>query len=228
MESVAKSASVVVPLVAKRFQPKSVLDVGCGTGDWLREFLIHGAEEVLGYDGEWVPRTALKIPEQCFHAVEFYAGFPAARRVDLAMCREVAEHVEESVGQTIVEFLCTSSDVVLWSAAVPGQTGYAHINLRYPEHWMAHFKARGFDAFDLFRAKIWLDDRVSWWYQQNLMVFASAAGREKHSLVSESFVPLLVHPTLYERVRDPRHYSLRQITRHLPVYLMDRLRQLWN
>jgi SAM-dependent methyltransferase len=226
VDSVTKSAEIVAPLIVQRFRPKSVLDVGCGTGDWLREFQTQGVKEVHGYDGAWIPRTGLKIAVECFEQIDLYGRFPAVRRVDLAMCLEVAEHVDEQIGQRIVEFLCASSDVVLWSAAIPGQGGYGHINERYPEHWIGHFARRGFDAFDLVRPEIWMNDRVSWWYQQNLLIFASAEAQKTFALVPKRFAASWIHPAHYDQVRDPRNYSIRQIVRCLPHYCIDRLRRL--
>jgi 2-polyprenyl-3-methyl-5-hydroxy-6-metoxy-1,4-benzoquinol methylase len=46
------SAAVVVPLVNKLVQPKSVLDVGCGVGTWLSEWADQGVTDFLGLDGE--------------------------------------------------------------------------------------------------------------------------------------------------------------------------------
>jgi len=39
--------------------PKSVVDVGCGLGTFLRAFKELGAETILGIDGEWVDRKLL-------------------------------------------------------------------------------------------------------------------------------------------------------------------------
>ena len=45
------SARVVVPLLCDELHPASVVDVGCGAGDWLREFIDNGVTDVLGFDG---------------------------------------------------------------------------------------------------------------------------------------------------------------------------------
>jgi SAM-dependent methyltransferase len=224
--SVTRSAEVVVPMVVRVFRPQRVLDVGCGTGDWLSEFRRHGAAHIAGFDGDWVPRSGLKMPAEAFHAVSFDGPLPPCERFDLALCLEVAEHVEQEVALKLVDYLCASADVVLWSAAIPGQGGYGHINERYQGFWVDQFGTRGFEAFDLIRPHVWMDERVSWWYRQNLLVFASAQGRRLHSLTAHPFVASLVHPYLYDRARNPRNYSLRQILNSIPYYCLDRLRRL--
>ena len=44
----ARSAERIVPLVMDLVHPKSVVDIGCGTGGFLRAFKQHGVEDVLG------------------------------------------------------------------------------------------------------------------------------------------------------------------------------------
>src|SRR5437016_3586349 len=53
------SASVVVPLLMNLLEPKTVIDVGCGEGTWLRTFIDSGVEEVIGIDGDYVPQELL-------------------------------------------------------------------------------------------------------------------------------------------------------------------------
>jgi hypothetical protein len=221
--AVARSADVIVPLVMARFHPRRVVDLGCGVGDWLHAFAAHGATEVKGYDGPWVPTSALRIPRSSFTAIDFHAELPAVAPCDLAMCLEVAEHVEAPTAVRCAEFLCRASDVVLFSAAIPGQGGHGHINEQYQDRWIALFASLGYAAFDLIRPSIWMDARVSWWYQQNVLVFANAAAQARFGLEAQPFMANVVHPALYEKNTDPRNYPIREIVRHLPHYVGSRL-----
>lgn len=56
------SARVIVPLILDLVDVKSVVDVGCGMGEFLNIFKQHGAKEILGIDGEWINRMKLQIP----------------------------------------------------------------------------------------------------------------------------------------------------------------------
>ena len=225
MDSVTASASVIVPLIMQRFQPKSVLDVGCGAGDWLSEFLRHGATLVRGYDGQWFPQAGLKIPADCFRAIDFCDAFPRAERFDLAMSLEVAEHVSASVGQKLVLFLCESSDLIVFSAAVPGQGGYAHINEQPQSYWIGVFQSHGYSAYDLIRPLVWTNEHVSFWYRQNCLVFANSNGAKAHGLTSSPFIASLIHPELFDLVRNPKNYSIKSIVRHAPHYVLRALRR---
>ena len=46
-----RSGSVVAEKVIELFHPATVVDVGCGTGAWLRVFSERGVSRVLGVDG---------------------------------------------------------------------------------------------------------------------------------------------------------------------------------
>lgn len=216
--SVGKSAAVIAPLVCARFHPRSVIDVGCGAGDWLRAFQDCGVLSIQGCDGPWVPASSLCIALQHFREVDFYERLPDLGHFELACCLEVVEHVAPEVGERIIELLCRSADLILFSAAVPGQGGYEHIHERYQAFWIERFALLGYSAHDCIRPLIWMNRDVSWWYQQNCLVFANATAREKHGLVQEPILTSLIHPTLYEEKRNPRNYSLKAMIRHLPHY----------
>lgn len=62
-----RSAKSIVPWIVEFVGlPASVVDVGCGTGEWLAAFLQLGVGEILGIDGPWVPVELMQIPLQCF------------------------------------------------------------------------------------------------------------------------------------------------------------------
>ena len=55
------SAATIIPLVKSYFNVRSVIDLGCGQGAWLRRWRRSGAQEVLGLDGDYVDENALLI-----------------------------------------------------------------------------------------------------------------------------------------------------------------------
>src|SRR3954464_11780354 len=114
VQDLTRSADVIVPIVMAHFSPRRVIDLGCGAGDWLDAFLRHGAKDVHGYDGAWVPASSLKIPAASFTAIDFHVALPQVSRCDLAVSLEVAEHVDGPTAVKCVEFLCRASDVVLF------------------------------------------------------------------------------------------------------------------
>jgi SAM-dependent methyltransferase len=170
-----ESARVVVPLVMRLVAPRSVVDVGCGQGAWLRCFQECGVSEVRGLDGDYVDRKKLLVDSRSFQMTDLARPFSIGGRYDLALCLEVAEHLPARAASRLVRVLTDSAPVVLFSAAVPGQGGTRHLNEQWPSYWKHLFDRRGFVRLDPIRRHVWQDERVGWWYRQNLFLFASPA-----------------------------------------------------
>src|ERR1019366_5767049 len=89
-----RSARVVVPMVVELMHPSSVLDVGCGRGNWLSTFIAQGVENVVGLDGDYIKPSKLLFPADRFRPTDLSGKFEIpAGRFDLAICLEVAEHL---------------------------------------------------------------------------------------------------------------------------------------
>lgn len=160
------SAEVVVPLILERQPAKSVIDVGCGQGWWGAEFARHGCA-VTGVDGGYVPNRQIAqfIDHDLAQPLPLDLG-----SFDLAVCLEVAEHLPKRRAASFVADLCGLAPVVVFSAAIPGQTGAGHVNCRWPSWWARLFAAHGFHLDGSLRQVIWDDDRIEPWYRQNLLI----------------------------------------------------------
>lgn len=191
-----QSARVVVPFVVERFHPTSVLDVGCGIGAWLATFKAFGVADVMGVDSAAV-RSAFALDQQCFIEHDLTKPLHLDRSYDLALSLEVAEHLPERAAEVLVSSLAAAASLVLFSAAIPGQRGPGHQNCQWPDYWRERFARVGFQAADLLRQSLWDDERVSWWYRQNLLVFGTAARLERAGL-APTRTPSLVHPRCLE------------------------------
>ena len=130
-----RSARVTVPIVLSLVAPSSIVDVGCGTGTWLTVFRENGIEDVVGIDGDYVPRDRLLIPADRFIARDLTKPLLLDRIFDLAVSVEVAEHLPASAADQFVRSLCSLAPSVLFSAAVPGQFGVRHLNPQWPWYW---------------------------------------------------------------------------------------------
>lgn len=203
----SRSAAVVVPLVHEILSPHSVLDVGCGIGPWVQAWMQLGVTDVMGVDGPYVAQEQLLIPAQSYLAADLTRPLDLGRQFDLVSCLEVAEHLEARSATTLIDSLTRHGDVVLFSAAVPGQPGTHHVNGAWPSHWVKLFGEKGWQVLDILRGALWNDDRVGWCYRQNLLLFASPGGRESLSLETkgDSSMPLNVaHPGLIQELTRPQ------------------------
>lgn len=191
------SAEIVVPLVLSLFPARSVVDVGCGVGGWLKEFERRGVTDLLGIDGDYLPRHLLKIPSDKFMPYDLAELEDVGRRFDLACSLEVAEHLPERCAERFVSVLVKAAPVVLFSAAIPGQGGRDHINERWQSYWAGLFDRHGYVGVDCIRPSIFHHEGVKWWYRQNLLVFCEPDRRPPHiAPVTGAYDLDRVHPGL--------------------------------
>lgn len=165
------SAAVIIPILLKMFPVRSVCDVGCGLGTWLQSWREHGTEAVLGIDGDYVNAARLMIPQDQFRCHDLRQPLEIERKFDLAMSLEVAEHLPPDRAEGFIRDLTSIADIVVFSAAIPGQTGTNHLNERWQDYWADLFQKRGYYTFDVLRPRLWHDERVEYWYRQNILIF---------------------------------------------------------
>jgi SAM-dependent methyltransferase len=226
----ATSAAAMLPVVFEILgaTPRSTLDVGCGTGAWLRTATELGVGLIHGVDGN---AGELVIPANDFQRVDLNAALPSVKeeragKFDLVICMEVAEHLRPERGESLVRELCALGSVVLFSAAVPEQggpgSGPLHINERWQSYWAALFEGEGYRAVDVVRPRIWDDSRISWWYRQNAFL-----GVEPASTISGAPVRDVVHPVMWNEAKGDlwtHSASPRALVRQLPHAVARRLR----
>lgn len=200
-----RSALVVLDRFFKIIQVKSVIDIGCGIGTWLNAARqVAPCVEIFGVDQPH-GKTTLQIDRDVFQAVDFNQAFYLGKRFDLALCLEVAEHLDESVADTFVKSLCDHSDTILFSAAIPGQGGVHHVNEQWPSYWVQKFEKEGYKVFDVIRPHIWKDSRVEVWYRQNILVFSKAPHHINLLSSVDACLPVdLAHPELFSDVNRER------------------------
>jgi SAM-dependent methyltransferase len=204
VEGSQQSARVVVPIVQQWLPVRSVLDVGCGQGAWLKIWQDHGVGHIEGLDGAHVDRAQLLIPPASFHAVDLERAFALDRRFDLVTCLEVAEHLPHASATPLVTSLCAHADHVLFSAALPGTGGAHHINEQPHDYWKTRFEQAGFVMLDCMRPLVASDERVKRWYRYNLFLYVRAAALPalpesiRRTIVSAGEVPADVSPLWFK------------------------------
>jgi SAM-dependent methyltransferase len=196
------SAQRVVPILMEMVEPRSVVDVGCGTGSWLKVFQEQGVADVFGLDGDWVPREKLEIGEEQFQVADVFGELGVERRFDLALCLEVAQTNPPESGAGLVANLAQLAPFVLFSAAIPGSAG-GRENQRWPAYWAARFADHGYACIDCVRPRIWDERDVKSWYIQTALLYVDRVVLEQRPRLADAHEraqgrPLnVVHPRVF-------------------------------
>ena len=212
-KGMATSAEVILGYLNQFYQPKKVVDIGCGQGNWLAVAKKVWNCDVTGYDGNWVNQETLADDSIEFNSVDLSdVTYNIENRFDLCISLEVAEHLPKERAVSFINMLTKTSSVILFSAAIPGQGGAGHINERWQSYWIKLFEQNGYIGFDAIRPKVWTHKDVEWWYKQNIFLFIKSDCSilnedifQTPKLDSSSTVDL-IHPDHYvEKMRYIMH-----------------------
>jgi SAM-dependent methyltransferase len=167
------SAGVIAESLMAAVGPKSVVDVGCGTGQMLLAFQRAG----VAVRGLEYSKAALEMCRERGLAVEpFNIEDQKALdwKADLVISTEVAEHLPQKFADHFVDLLCGIAGNIFITAAVPGSPGTDHSNEQPNSYWIAKFVQRGYtyeEALSLDWRRRWQEQGVSIWYCQSAMLF---------------------------------------------------------
>lgn len=222
------AAKKYINILSNYYEPKSVVDVGCGRGAWLKAFKEAGAKKVVGYDGNWNSQEQMIDKNILFYPVDLNLPIKGESdcKFDLAISLEVAEHLEINSSSSFVDTLVNLSDVVLFSAAYTKQGGTNHINEQPHSYWANIFQIRDYIPFDLFRPIVWGDAEIPYWYQQNTFLYLrnnSAQYQEmlkKISPIKNLEFMNCVHPALFSLQTDYLRTTKQLVAKNIPKDLL--------
>lgn len=207
VEGSLRSARILLEILWRHIQPRRVLDVGCGRGAWLSACGERGAKILHGIDGYWNRGDAMIDDKIAYQSSDLEKSLRIDEHYDLAICLEVAEHLDPSRGQQFIKSLTTASNVILFSAAYSNQGGTSHINEQPHTYWGKTFLELNYLPFDLFRQEIWGNDQVEFWYRQNAFLFVNGNSDVCRRIQNEGILPMAniafmdcIHPKLFEQI----------------------------
>ncbi len=196
------AATELVPLLMEQVEPKSVVDVGCGAGAFVHEFTRHGVNDVVGIEGPDFGAAHYRGPEESLLIRDLEEPLELDRRFDLVLCLEVAEHLPYARSAGFVRDLAALADVIVFSAAIPGQGGTHHVNEQWPTFWCDQFARHGLQAHDVLRPALWNNPSVATWYKQNVIVYARPGALPETFVAPQAPLMSVVHPDQYDLVRE--------------------------
>ncbi len=174
-ETAIHSSTAMSDSITKDLCPKTVLDIGCGTGALLETLQSRGIDAAgIDYSDACLKRCRERgLYVRKFNITRDAVPHELSKR-DVVISFEVAEHLPARFADVFVDLLCRASDVVVLSAATPGQGGRDHVNEQPHEYWIQKFDRRGY-SFDrelsLAWRSNWKERGVARWYCNNVMIF---------------------------------------------------------
>lgn len=171
----SQSAATIAACIVNDLAPRTVIDVGCGTGALMAALRDAGCE-VSGLEYAQAARDICAQRGLNVRAFDI-ANDPLSdeQSYDVTISMEVAEHLPASVADRYVDLLTRLAKTVVFTAAPPGQGGTDHVNEQPHEYWIAKFDQRKY-ALDntltlRWRARWKESGNVQSWYYNNLLVF---------------------------------------------------------
>lgn len=172
--SMSASAGVMAHAIVAEFSPKTIVDVGCGTGGLMLALTKLGVR-CVGLD---YSRAAVEL---CVgrgldvRQFDLESGMGCDLRADVVISTEVAEHLPASCADAYVALLCGIAPSIVFTAAPPsGHAGTDHVNEQPNEYWIERFAALGRRHRGELSARWrhdWEAQGVSGIYSRSVMVF---------------------------------------------------------
>lgn len=135
-----EQARRLAEILIEMYHPATVADYGCATGLYLEPFADQGIE-VIGYDNAEPAIALTKLPDQV-HLIDLTQDLEL-KQTDLSISLEVLEHIEARDAVKVAGTIAKHSNILVFSAAHPGQGGEGHINCRTREYWEGVFNVYG-------------------------------------------------------------------------------------
>lgn len=198
-------------------QINSVVDVGCGAGTMLYSFQENDVKKIIGIDGEWAKTEHQLLNENQFFSEDLRnPRLSFDEKFDIVVSTEVAEHLEIEYAESFIEFLVSLGELVVFSAAIPGQGGTHHVNEQPQSYWQEKFSAKGYLLLDLIRPRIWNNEKIQTHYKQNLFIYVKEDSVKYKEFISKYFPESknvlmdAIHPETFAYYNDPVHFGVRK------------------
>jgi SAM-dependent methyltransferase len=158
------------------YKPKEIAEFGCGPGHLTRALAKLGVG-IVALDGFASPDfngySDVKFYKMDLNDGTLLSEFLKGKQFDMAICTEVAEHLQPSSSEHLIKCLTSCAPIVIFSAAVPGQGGHGHINCADRGFWHQLFVKYNFKVVDSLRKKLRDNAGLAIWYKLNVLDYIS-------------------------------------------------------
>lgn len=163
LEEEAPQAAAIAKFICGYLCPGSVADYGASSGLYLKAVWDIAPElQLVGYEYAlaaikmrvWSNIVECDLTQEGstdegapviseFEAPPGAGAHASSRRQRVGICLEVLEHIDDVHWRTVLDNITRHCDVLIFSAALPGQGGVGHINCRPKSDWQKRFATLG-------------------------------------------------------------------------------------
>jgi len=142
-EDIERFAQVVL----ERYDVSSVVDIGCGRGQYIERFHDAGVD-VLGVERSTYALDNPIDEDLDIRQHDLTEPFHLDDEADIDLCIEVLEHLPPEAAPTAARTIAAAAPVAIVTAAASGQGGKHHVNEQPLDYWIDLFTGVGmvFDA----------------------------------------------------------------------------------
>lgn len=158
----------LVDIIYAFYEPRTMADVGCGSGMYCKEFATFGWN-VVGYEGT---KDVISLGEYDKIIQIDLTTKLKVPKYDLTICLEVGEHIPKKHEKRFLDNLClfVKKDLILSWAPEGQYSASGHVNCRPREYIIAELEKRNLFYHKL-KSEFLRKDASFSWFQNNLMVF---------------------------------------------------------
>lgn len=151
----------------QRENATSVVDFGCGMGNYVKTFLENGLN-AFGFDGN--PNTPELTGHVC-KVLDLSVPHSFDTPFDWVMSLEVGEHLPKQYEDVFIHNLhMNNKRGIIMSWALQGQGGHGHYNEQNNDYIKAKFADLGY-VNDVETENALRDASTLWWFKKSIMVF---------------------------------------------------------
>lgn len=153
--------------ILKEKNIESILDLGCGPGDYAKEFVINNFDCDC-FDGN--PNTP-EISKDLCKVADLSEPTFFGRKYDCVLSLEVGEHIPPEFESIFIKNIIDhSKNLIILSWATIGQGGHGHFNEKPNDYIESKFYEYGFSR-DKGLEFILRESAEWWWFKNTIMVF---------------------------------------------------------
>lgn len=168
------SADAIAASIVADLKPKSVIDVGCGTGALLDALSQRGVA-VRGFE-----RAAAGLQycqDRGLNVRDFNILKDSAQgedQADISICMEVGHQLPAENADRLVELLCFLAPIAVFSSEIPGGGDRRVLNEQPHDYWIQKFLGKSYELDGGLTEKwrsAWRDRGTAEWFARNVLIF---------------------------------------------------------